>query len=76
MALLGDKIIQQYSSYNPYDEAIKAMLKRFNLSSEAEFYALPYGLLWEQTRDFVETYFIDLLSRAKIIYPEGSPIIP
>jgi hypothetical protein len=76
VALLGDKIIQQYSTYNPYSEAIKSMLKRFNLSSEAEFYALPYGLLWEQTRDYVEKYFIDLLFRAKIIYPEGSPIIP
>lgn len=74
-ALMG-KVIQQYSSYNPYDAAIRAMLKKFNLKSEADFYALPYGLLWEQTHDFVESYFIDEFTNAQIVYPEGSPIVP
>jgi hypothetical protein len=64
------KVIQQYSSYNPYDSAIKAMLKRFNLASEADFYNLPYGLLWEQTHNFVESYFIDEFTNGRIVYPE------
>lgn len=63
IAVLRGMIIQQYSTYNPYSEAISAMLQRFHLGSEAEFYALPYGLLWEQTRDYVELYFMDLLGR-------------
>jgi hypothetical protein len=74
-ALTG-KVIQQYSSYNPYNEAIKAMLKKYNLASEADFYAVPYGLLWEETRNYVESYFIDLLSNGRIVYPENSPIVP
>lgn len=74
-ALMG-KVIQQYSSYNPYDSAIKAMLKKFNLKSEADFYALPYGLVWEEAHDFVESYFIDEFTNAQIVYPEGSTIVP
>lgn len=52
------------------------MLKKYNLASEADFYNLSYGLLWEQTHDYVESYFIDLLSNGKIVYPENSPIVP
>ena len=56
---LFGKVFQQYSSYNPYEKAMAAMLKRFNLASEVEFYALPYGDLWERTRDYIEQYYID-----------------
>lgn len=73
---LAGKVIQQYSAYNPYNEAIKAMLKKYNLASESDFYAIPYGLLWEDTRNYVESYFIDLLSNGRIVYPENSPIVP
>lgn len=76
VATLSGKVIQQYSLYNPYDNAIRAMLKKFNLKSEADFYALPYGLLWEQTHDFVESYFIDTFMNAQVVYPENSPIVP
>jgi len=74
-ALMG-KVIQQYSSYNPYDDAIRTMLQRFNLKSEADFYNLPYGLLWEQTHDFVESFFIDQFTNGRVVYPENSPIVP
>ncbi len=70
------KVIQKYSSYNPYENAIRAMLQRFNIKSEANFYALPYGTLWEQTHDFVERYFMDEFSSARIVYPAGSNIAP
>lgn len=70
------KVIQKYSSYNPYENAIRAMLQRFNLKSEADFYALPYGVIWEQTRDFVERYFMEEFSNARIVYPAGSTIVP
>lgn len=52
------------------------MLKRFNLKSETDFYALPYGVIWEQTRDFVERYFMEEFSNARIVYPAGSTIVP
>lgn len=52
------------------------MLQRFNLKSESDFYALPYGALWEQTRDFVERYFMDEFANARIVYPAGSTIVP
>ena len=45
-------------------------------SQEANFYALPYGTLWEQTHDFVERYFMDEFSSARIVYPAGSNIAP
>ncbi len=68
-AIMG-KVVQQYSTYNPYDRAVRAMLKQYNLASESDFYNLPYGLLWEQTRNFIETYFVDEFNNARIIYPE------
>lgn len=67
-ALFG-KVFQQYSPYNPYDKAIAAMLKRFNLASEVDFYALPYGELWEKTRDYIEQYYADEFMNAPIVYP-------
>lgn len=70
------KVIQKYSAYNPYENAIRAMLKKFNLKSETDFYALPYGVMWEQTRDFVERYFMEEFSNARIVYPAGSTIVP
>lgn len=66
---LFGKVFQQYSPYNPYDKAIAAMLKRFNLASEVDFYALPYGELWEKTRDYIEQYYADEFMNAPIVYP-------
>ena len=64
------KVIQKYSSYNPYNNAMQAMLKQFNIASEKDFYALPYGPLWEQTRDVIEAYFVDEFNEARIMYPQ------
>jgi hypothetical protein len=66
---LFGKVFQQYSPYNPYEKAMAAMLKRFNLASEVDFYALPYGDLWEKTRDYIEQYYIDEFMNAPIVYP-------
>lgn len=68
---LFGKVFQQYSPYNPYEKAMTAMLKRFNLASEVEFYALPYGDLWERTRDYIEQYYIDEFMNAPIIMPSS-----
>ncbi len=69
ISTLFGKVFQQYSSYNPYDKAIAAMLRRFNLASEVDFYALPYGDLWERTRDYIEQYYADEFMNAPIAYP-------
>ena len=66
---LFGKVFQQYSPYNPYEKAMAAMLKRFNLASEVDFYALPYGDLWERTRDYIEQYYADEFMNAPIVYP-------
>lgn len=68
---LFGKVFQQYSPYNPYEKAMTAMLKRFNLASEIDFYALPYGDLWERTRDYIEQYYIDEFMNAPIIMPSS-----
>lgn len=69
-ALFG-KVFQQYSPYNPYEKAMAAMLKRFNLASEVDFYALPYGDLWEKTRDYIEQYYSDEFMNAPIVFPSA-----
>lgn len=69
---LFGKVFQQYSPYNPYDKAIAAMLRRFNLASEVDFYALPYGDLWERTRDYIEQYYIDEFMNAPVVMPSGN----
>lgn len=69
---LFGKVFQQYSPYNPYDKAIAAMLKRFNLASEVDFYALPYGDLWENTRDYIEQYYVDEFMNAPVAMPSNS----
>lgn len=66
---LFGKVFQQYSPYNPYDKAIAAMLRRFNLASEVDFYALPYGDLWERTRDYIEQYYADEFMNAPVVMP-------
>lgn len=66
------KIFQQFSSYNPYEKAMLAMLKRYNIASEKDFYELPYGELWEKTRDFIEQYFIDEFMNAPLVMPSGN----
>lgn len=65
------RVFQQYSPYNPYDKAITAMLRRFNLASEVDFYAMPYGDLWEKTRDYIEQYYIDEFMNAPLVMPSS-----
>lgn len=68
---LFGKVFQQYSPYNPYEKAMAAMLQRFRLASEVDFYALPYGDLWEKTRDYIEQYYADEFMNAPIVYPSS-----
>jgi hypothetical protein len=71
ISTLFGKVFQQYSPYNPYEKAIAAMLRRFNLASEVEFYALPYGDLWEKTRDYIEQYYADEFMNVPITMPSN-----
>ena len=71
ISTLFGKVFQQYSPYNPYEKAVSAMLKRFQIASERDFYALPYGELWENTRDYIEQYFIDEFMNAPLVMPSS-----
>lgn len=48
------------------------MLKEFNLASEKEFYALPYGEKWEKTRDFIENFYIQELQKTPLVLPSSN----
>lgn len=69
---LFGKVYQIFSSYNPYEKAMSAMLKEFNLASEKEFYALPYGEKWEKTRDFIENFYIQELQKTPLVLPSSN----
>lgn len=72
ISTLMGKVIQLYSPYDPYEKALSQMLARFNLKTEDDFYALPYGELYEKTRDFIEQFVSDEFMNAPIVYPSAS----